>query len=297
MSDPAPLDVADRAIALSSDTMAHDFLAALLAELRQMPDHWLRLNEQKQQQIIERLKEKIRAGTEKAVAMFLHGEFPAVSAELKGVAFGGSISATLSVARDALHRHALSDAQGKRVLVIIADAGRWTARMDEIKARADQLDLWDAEYDPAKDQPAYRRDQDRTLTGPTWADLKKSLGVGDKPADAAPSTEGEKSEAAPGDTPSTEAAKTDSPPETPTGDAPIVDSDLPEDRIRAAEIYGLREKLAAIGIGISFGALRVHTDEELKAAGAWAEAYAADPTAVPIERPEWLPPADQGAQR
>lgn len=290
MNEPAPLDVAERAIALSADTMAHDFLAALLAELRQMPDHWLRLNEQKQQQIIERLKEKIRAGTEKASTMFLHGEFPAVSAELKGVAWGGNISATLSIARDSLHRHALSDAQGKRVLVIVCDAGRWTQRMDEIKARADQLELWDAEYDPSKDQPAYRRDQDRTLTGPTWADLKKDLGIGEKPpGDKTPPTEGEKPEVPPA---STEEPKTD----TPTGEAPIVDSDLGEDKLRAATIYGLREKLGAIGIGISFGALQVHTDEELTAAGAWAEAYAANPTDPNAVKPEWLPPFDKGEQ-
>lgn len=291
MNDPAPLDVADRAIALSADTMAHDFLAALLAELRQMPDHWLRLNEQLQQKIIERLKEKIRAGTEKAATMFLQGSFPAVSAELKGVTFGATIGATLAVARDALHRHALSDAQGHKVLVIIADASRWTARMDEIKARADQLDLWDEDYDPAKDQPAYRRDQDRTMTGPSWADLKKELGVkGQVPGEGEPL-------AADAPAPSTEEPKPEVPPEEgPKGEAPIVDTDLPEHRIRAAEIYGLREKLGSVGIGVSFGALNVRTLEELKAVSDWVEAYAANPADHRDLKPEWLPPFDKGEQ-
>lgn len=284
MTEPSPpaLDVADRAINVAADSMAHDFLAALLAELRQMPDHWLRLNEDKQQATIDRLKDKIRTGTEKAVLMFMQGDFPAVAAELKGVSLGEEIKASLSVRRDALHRHALCDAQGQRVLVIIADASRWTQRMDEIKARGDQLDLWDAEYDPAKDQPAYRRDQDRTLTGQSWADLKKELGVqpkADGETPPGPTNEGEKPEELP------EELKADA--------DGVVDSDLPEEKAWALQIYVLRTDLAAVGIAISYGALKARTDEERASAKAWAKAYAEEGDSCKIDKPSWLPEAIQ----
>lgn len=297
MTDPAPLDVADRAITLSADTMGHDFLAALLAELRQMPDHWLRLNEERQQAIIERLKEKIRLGTEKAVGVFMQGEFPAVPAELEKIACGANLTATLSVRRDALCRHALIDAQGKQVLVIITDAERWTRRMDEIKARGDQMELWDASYNPAKDQPAYRRDQDRTAAGPTWADLKKSLGVQlpeDGKSDGVvepPPPEG------PPDAPEA-IAPTDEhvAPETDESaeELPAESSDLTERQMWALPIYALREQLAQVGIAVSFGQLQGRSDDELHQAKTWAEAYAADADSCKIDKPQWLPPLDPG---
>lgn len=183
---PPPRDVAQDAIAITAETMGHDFLAAMLAELRQMPDHWARLNEQRQQQIIERLREKVRTGIDKALTIFMRGEFPAVQADLKAIAWENGIKATLAIPKDAMYRHALCDAQGSKVLIVLTDAGRWLARMDEIKAKGDQIDLFDADYDPARDQPGYRRDQDRVApAGPTWEALKKSL-QGPTPMDAPP---------------------------------------------------------------------------------------------------------------
>lgn len=288
MTEATPPEVTVDPIALTSATMGHDFLAAMLAELRQMPDHWMRINADLQQKIIERLKEKIRTGIEKAVTIFMKGEFPAVTADLKGVTMGTNITASLSVRRDALCRHALFDAQGTQVLIIITDASRWTHRMDEIKTKGDQLDLWNGDYDPAQDQPGYRRDQDRFATGTTWADLKKSLGVSDAAplAGETPSTEGEKPEVTPA-------------PEQPSGeDAPPPDSSLGEQRESIVLLRIFQEELAQVGVGISLGAIQARTDDELHEAREWAAAYAADGDSCKIERPIWLPPPDraQGPQ-
>lgn len=175
---------AQDALAITADTMGHDFLAALLVELRSMPGHWATLNAEKQQEIIDKLKEKIRTGIEKAVRIMLTSEFPAVQADVDAVSFKGGIIAGLKIAKDAPYRHQLADAQGTRVLVVISDPARWMNRMDEIKARGDQIDLFDADYDPARDQPGYRRDKDPIApAGPTWEDLKKSLKGDTKPAD------------------------------------------------------------------------------------------------------------------
>lgn len=290
MNEAAPPDTARDAFAISSDTLGHDLLAALLNELRQMPDHWLRLNEERQQKIIENLKDKIRGATDKAVNIFMRGEFPAVPAELDKIAWGSNITASLHVRRDALYRHALSDAQGQKVLIIVTDADRWTRRMDEIKARADQLDLWDADYDPSKDQPGYRRDQDRTLPGQSWAEFKKSLtpDAAQPPATDAPSATGDEAPQGEEGEPPVPSANGETP--------PVVDSDLPPEKIWALPIYALQEELAALGIAISFGALKARTDDELHQAKCWAEAYAADAGSCKIERPTWLPITDQGTQ-
>jgi hypothetical protein len=181
----APRDAAKESLAITAATMGHDFLAALLTELRSMPGHWATLNAEKQQEIIGKLKEKIQTGIETAVRIMLTSEFPAVQADVEHVSFKGGIVAGLKIPKDAPYRHQLADAQGMKVLVVISDPQRWLNRMDEIKARGDQIDLFDADYDPARDKPGYRRDKDPIApAGPTWEDLKKSLKGPTKPAES-----------------------------------------------------------------------------------------------------------------
>lgn len=277
MAETTARDTAQDTIAIHAETMGHDFVAALLAELRQMPDHWARLNEEKQQQIIERLKEKVRAAVTKAQAMILRAGFAAVPADLEAVGFKNGITAALKIPRDALHRHELADAQGQRVLVVISDGNRWLERMDEIKAKADQADLFDGDYDPSKDQPGYRRDQDRIApAGPTWEDLKNSLKQGAQPdAEQKPAIDDNSGS---GETP-------------PPGEI-VFGSAASEEEERTAKLRILQEQLASIGVAISLGALQAFTPEQITATSVWAEAYAAAPNACKIARPLWLPIPD-----
>lgn len=273
-------DEAPDAIAIHADTMGHDFVAALLAELRQMPDHWARLSEEKQQQIIERLKEKVRTAVTKAQSMILRANLAAVPADLESVGFKNGITAALKIPRDALHRHELADAQGQRVLVIIADGNRWLERMDEIKAKAAQADMFDADdanYDPSKDQPSYRRDQDRVApAGPTWEDLKKSLKSEPAPPDAEQKPSIDETNAAPG--------------ETPASSSEIVFGSAASDKEEATAAYRiLQEQLASIGCQVSLGAVQAYSPAQLEATRTWVAAYAAEPDACRIARPLWLP--------
>jgi hypothetical protein len=282
MAEAAERNAAQDMIAIHAETMGADFLAALLAELRQMPDHWARLNEQAQQQIIDRIREKVRAAVTKAQGMFLRAGCAAVPADLESVGFKNGITAALKIPRDALHRHELADAQGQRVLVVIADGNRWLERMDEIKARADQADMFDADYDPSRDQPGYRRDQDRIApAGPTWEDLKKSLQAPAPPVDETKSPDGGAADATP-----------------PADGETTHGADAIEDENgAAAELRVLQEKLAAIGCNLSVGALQALTPEQLRVTGEWVDARAATPANMPcpIARPLWLPIPDQDA--
>lgn len=257
-----PADKAKDTIAISAATMGHDLVAALLHELRNMPDHWARLNQDLQQKAIERIKEKVAGAVHKAQHMLTASEFQAVPATLDFVNRKGGIRAGITVQKDALCRHALFDAAGSKVLVVIVDPQRWLQRMDELKATGNQQDLFnsDATYDPKVDQPGYRRDQDPFAPGVSWADMKAKLGIegetSDKPADA------EK-------------------PATPTGDDQAVDP-------AAVQIRELHERLVAAGCDISLGAVQARTDEERLHAVQWLE-YAQIGDGNPIARPEWLP--------
>lgn len=159
-----------------AETLGHDLMAAILGELRTMPDHWLRMNEENQQKAIARLRDKVRTMVTETAQILMRGEFPAVAATIDGINIKDGVKITLAMEATQNGRHALYDAAGKKVLVVLSDSERWLERMDEIKAKADQLQLFDEDYDPSVDQPGYRRDQDRTApAGLTWAQLKENM--------------------------------------------------------------------------------------------------------------------------
>lgn len=292
-------DQAQDTIAISSATMGHDLVAALLGELRTMPDHWSRLNADLQQKIIERIKEKTRTAIEKAVHLLVRGEFQAVPAKLLYVNRKDGIRAGITVNGDALCRHALFDAAGAQVLVVIADPKAWTERMDEIKAKGDQLELFDpaANYDPSVDQPGYRRDQDPFIrAGKSWQELKSSFGI-----DLSKQFQALLPDGAPrcqSNVGNDDAAQCglkrdhEGPHKLPeAGDA----GELPDGGERLWKEKALQEKLAENGVAVSLGALQAWGLLEYEAVVSWLEAYIVDPTSCPIPRPSFLPPAEPPA--
>ncbi len=265
MTDTAETrDKAQDTIAIASASMCHDFVAALLEELRNMPAHWSTLAEDRQQKILENLKTKVRGGVEKASQIMMRSEFQAVEATLEYVSRKKGFAAGLSVKPDALFRHSLVDAVGARVLIVIADPNRWVERMDELKVKGNQIDLFDtssrSNYDPARDQPAYRRDQDPLApAGKSWADLKASLGGSGKDA----------------------------------GTVPPGDSLTPAQESEATTRQLQEQLLADAKVEVSLGFLQSRTAAEILECVAWLAFYngSAKPAGaedIP-DRPAWLP--------
>ena len=247
-----PKDQATTTIALAAATMGHDLVAALLLELRTMPAHWPTMNAEMQQKIIERLKDKVSGAVTKAQHMLTASEFQAVPAKLEFVNRKGGIRAGVTVNHDALCRHALFDAQGKQVLIVIVDPERWLNRMDELKAVGNQQDLFDrtdSEYDASKDQPGYRRDQDPFAPAVPWSEMKAKLGLGSEP---------------------------------------LPDADEKVNAVRVQQRI-FQEQLSELGFVLSLGAIQERTPEEFDTALLWMAAYAADPTTCYLERPSWIP--------
>jgi hypothetical protein len=277
----APRPQAQDTVAMCAATMAHDIVAGQLAELRSLPAAWGALNADLQQKSIDRMKEKAANMVRTAIGFMLASEFKAIPAKLEYVSRKKGIAAGLTVDTRAMYRHALSDATGSHVLVIIADPEQWLERMDEIKARGDQLDLFnpDANYDPAIDQPGYRRDQDPLAPGRAWSDLKQSLGLKD-PADPA---EPKPEEPTDGEGP-------------PPMDVPEGDSLTPEQE-HAAGLLQLRADLADLDVHISLGALQARSEGDILAASVWIEwARSGRKGADKLGRPSWLPPAGDKSQ-
>lgn len=303
-----PRDAAKDVIAMTSATLAADLVAAMLNELRSIPDHWTRLAAERQQQSIENLKERARAIVAKGLSLIAGGNFPAVPATLDFVSSRKGISAGLTIDKGALARHALFDAQGQRVLVVIADAAAWCERLDEIKAKDDQLKLFDPDvnYDPKRDQPGYRRDQDPFVpAGPTWADLKNSLKSSGHPPFEAKLADGnarcqcgvEKTDVQCG-LPLGHEGEHKLGQEPPADDKPPpVEGKTEGEATPPALAEDLRAKLEAIGVTVTPDEIGAWTALQFNVAQEWVEAYAEGMQTL-NDRPDFLPvPNKEGKKK
>jgi hypothetical protein len=148
------------AVELAAETLGVQVLEALVFELEQVPE-WARRSESDHALAVDRLRDKVLGLVGRALGVLFTGQYPVCQAELARVAFGEEITATLKIDRGATSRHELADATGSRVLVVIADPGRFTAGIDAVRARAAQGDLFregpatPVDGEPNDDLPAY----------------------------------------------------------------------------------------------------------------------------------------------
>lgn len=159
---------------LTAETLGLEILDALEYELGKIP-LWADQTQMIRQASVTRL----RTVTEKLVRsslMCLVGEtFPALPATLSGTSFGDGIKATLKLAKDDPHRHALSDAVGKAVVIVITDPTTYLQRMDRVQ-QDPQRELFgvipeaDGEIRASMTTSAQPDAQAECVCGDYWAD-------------------------------------------------------------------------------------------------------------------------------
>lgn len=148
---------------LAADTLGHDLLQALVNEL-QATKEWASRSEQDQNASIERLRVRVHKLVGEALNIMLLQEYPVVVATVAGVRFQKGIRVVLAVDKHAQSRHELADAEGKSVLVLIADPDELREGMGKIRAAAKQGELFSAgphigdNYTGGDERP-YRRDE------------------------------------------------------------------------------------------------------------------------------------------
>lgn len=162
-----------------ADTMGHDLMAFILTTLRTMPDHWARMSQEQQEKRIAEMRESVTAIVQKCAQIVAGQGFQAVGCELDGVTIKDEVKIGLTMNEGDPARHALYDAKGRKVLLVLASAEQWLEKLDEIKSDKGQIDAFESDttnYNPQRDQPGYRRDQDRVAPlGMSWEELKKKL--------------------------------------------------------------------------------------------------------------------------
>lgn len=137
---------AEKTVALALETMAGDLLAALVDEVRMLPDVWPKIPEVEQAEVIERLRKRVTHNVTEAVMALAADGRVTIAADLESVAFKDGCKATLKIAKTAAGKHDLIDAVGQPVLVVLANPSDYMGGVGEVKADSDQraLDLQQA---------------------------------------------------------------------------------------------------------------------------------------------------------
>jgi ribosome modulation factor len=136
----APDDV-KAVLGMTADTVGKDLLTALLQEMRLLPDVWVKLPKGKQDDIIDRLRDRVTSNVRMAVHLVASQGRTVVVGDLEQITIKDGTKAVIKIGRGAESLHELYDAQGKAVLIVVSDAGDHTGGMDEIHGEADQRGL------------------------------------------------------------------------------------------------------------------------------------------------------------
>lgn len=189
-SAPAPMDdlpimtasAPHAALSSTAEVLGKDLLSAIVDEVKAMPDAWPKLNYVKQDELIERLRRRVRELVAHGLDRLLRGQYPAVAASVDAILVKKGIVAKLTIDRQGHDWHEVIDAVGTNVLLVLADPEEYLQGMEEIKAVADQRDLFLADNNKVETHAESLR-----KSGKSFNDLMNETKAGDKSFNDLPS--------------------------------------------------------------------------------------------------------------
>jgi hypothetical protein len=136
----------ENAAIVAAESLGYDVLQGILDELQQVPG-FANLTQAQQQVHISRMDQRVRRLLAQALRIVFGAQYPACVGEIGPVTFGKSIRFRVEIEKSAESRHELADRTGQKVVLVMADPEQYYARMTEVRARADQKDLF---HDPGQ---------------------------------------------------------------------------------------------------------------------------------------------------
>ncbi|WP_423396064.1 hypothetical protein [Burkholderia sp. LMG 21824] len=127
----------------TTETIAGDLIGALVQELRLLPDIWIKVGYDEQQDILERIKKRVTDNVREAVRMIASADRMTVAAELKRVTFADKVEAVFSLAKRDPSAMELCHAQGLACLIVVADANQHMGGTDAPQKDIRQRDMFD----------------------------------------------------------------------------------------------------------------------------------------------------------
>lgn len=134
----APKDVR----AMTAQSVGKDLLQALVQEIRLLPDVWEKLSQSRQDDIIDRLRNRIETNVGMAVHLIASEGRAVVVGTLDQVVIKDGIKANFVIQKSAESRVDLFDAQGKECLIVVAGSGgEFLGGMDEVQGEPEQRSM------------------------------------------------------------------------------------------------------------------------------------------------------------
>ncbi|MBU9293066.1 cell division protein FtsK [Burkholderia multivorans] len=126
---------------MTAETIGKDLLSALVTEIKLLPDLWVKLSEKKQNDVIDRLRARVEHNVKMATHLIASDGRVVVQGDLVQITIKDGVKAAVEFSSAAPNLHDLYDAQGKAVLLVVANAAAHTGGMDEVRGESDQRGL------------------------------------------------------------------------------------------------------------------------------------------------------------
>lgn len=127
---------------ITADTAGKDLLGALVTELKLLPDVWQKLPKAKQDDVIDRLRNRVEENVKMVVFTIASQNRTTVAGSLDKVTIKGNVEAVIKFGINAGNLPELfaaaADQDSRTVLVVVADPAAHTQGMDEVKGEDDQ---------------------------------------------------------------------------------------------------------------------------------------------------------------
>jgi ribosome modulation factor len=123
---------------MTADSIGRDILQALVQEIKLLPKSWAELSQAKQDEVIDRLRNRVDYNVKMAVHLIASDNRTTVIGDLESITNKDGIKCTFKVSGNAVGRHELFDSVGKACLLVVADADEFVGGMNDVKGEADQ---------------------------------------------------------------------------------------------------------------------------------------------------------------
>ncbi len=125
---------------LTAEALGRYLMEIVLQEIRALPDVWEKLSENKQADVIDRVRESVREAVAGAVRLISTRGFDGVVCEIDAIAIKGEIKASLIVSRANGHEQLqqLFDARGEPCMVVLTNPEAFLGGMGLVQPEPDQ---------------------------------------------------------------------------------------------------------------------------------------------------------------
>ena len=142
-----------------AENLKGDYCRAVCDWFRHAPKTWQEMSEDEQKEFIARLSEHTENLINHAIRAIARQGRTVITAQLDQVTIKDGIKGVVSMSKSAEDRHALFDAQGQCVLIVVAGAPEDYKGGDMPQPEPDQRDLLEGSDDLAGEQPDFPEEE------------------------------------------------------------------------------------------------------------------------------------------